>query len=220
MERKKLVIYGVGRYAEYANYVFDHDSPYQIEGFCIESTYSSAQKNIRSYPVFPFEELSIIKPPDNHVLFIAVGDNLIRKRIWENAKTMGYDFASYISSKALYWPDLQVGNNCFIGEGSVLQPSVIIDHNSILFSSQLGHHSAVGQHTLLSACVLGGNVKVGSLSFLGMSSTIKENCTVGERNFIGMGSVISKNTPDDAVYSTPGASKRKLKFEDLLKRMK
>ena len=220
MSGKKLIIYGVGRYAEYANYVFDHDSPYQIEGYCIESSYSSTHNTIGNYPVFLFEELNSIKPPDEYVLFIAVGNNLVRKRVWENAKAMGYGFVSYISSKAMYWPDLQVGDNCFIGEGSLLQPSVKIGSNSILFSSQLGHHSQVGEHALLSASVLGGNVNIGSLSFLGMNSTIKENCKVGERNFIGMGSIVSKNTPDNAVYSTPGAIKRKLKFEDLLKRMK
>ena len=220
MKEKKLIIYGIGKFAEYVYYVFSEDSSYKVCGFCIESSYKNQNSiDLHGQPLVSFEELEKSFPPEEFDLFIAVGNNLIRERLFALAKSRRYTMATYVSSKATVWENLQCGENVFIDEGTMLQPFIEIGDNTILFSCSIGHHCQIGRHALLSACTLGGNVKIGSFSFLGMNSAVKENCTVGEKNFIGMGCIIAGNTSADAVYSTPVASKRNLKFEDLLKRI-
>ena len=55
MPKKKLIIYGTGSFAEYVSYVFENDSPYEVCGFCMESSV----KNPNQHHLFgkPFAEL-------------------------------------------------------------------------------------------------------------------------------------------------------------------
>lgn len=214
MENKKLVIYGVGRFAEYASFVFENDDKYEVVGFCMETSYLEKFPDMKNKGIFSFETIEDRFLPQEHDLFIAVGNNLIRERIYITAKDKGYKLATYISSEAKYWNNLKIGDNCFVGEGSVLQPFTEIGNNSILFSARTGHHSNIGHHVLLSACLLGGNVKIGDYSFLGLHSTVKENTMIGNKNIIGMGVVIAKDTEPNEIYSAPPAKKRNITFQE------
>src|SRR5690606_35286031 len=167
--KKKLFIYGVGGLAEYAGYVFENDSDFNLSGFCIERTYIDQHPEI-SETTQVFEEIEQELQNSNVFLFIAVGNNLVRERIYNLAKQKEIKLASYISSKASTWPNMKIGDNCFIGEGSVIQPFVKIGNNSILFGARLGHHTMVGDHALLSGPTIGGNVHIGNLTFIGLNA--------------------------------------------------
>ncbi|UJH91330.1 acetyltransferase [Antarcticibacterium sp. 1MA-6-2] len=216
MQKKKLIIYGIGRFARYAAYVFNTDSSYIVDSYSVESSLIENKSDFfdSSLEYTPFEQLNQVKSPQEHLLFISVGNNLVRERLYLAAKQQGFELATYISSKASTWPNLDVGENCFIGEGSVLQPFVKVGSNSILLSSRLGHHTEVGQHTLLSGTLLAGNVKVGDYSLLGLNSAIMENIKIGARNILGMGTVITSDTEDNAIYTAPASVKRSTTFQE------
>ena len=216
MKKRKLIIYGIGRFAEYAAYVFENDSSYEVTAFCMEQAYLDTQLiSDKTENIIPFEKLLEKFKSEDHDLFIAVGNNLVRERIFNSAKQKGYKLATYISSKASTWDNLKIGENCFVGEGCALQPFIIIGNNNILFSTHAGHHSNIGNHTLLSGTFLAGNVTVGNYSFLGLHSSIKENIKIGSKNIIGMNSAITANTDDNSVYTAPTAIKRKITFQEL-----
>lgn len=215
MKKRKLIIYGVGRFAEYAAYVFEKDSLYDVTDFCMEQAYLDKQLiSNTTENIIPFEKLQGKFKPEDYDLFIAVGNNLVRERIFNSAKQKGYKLATYISSKASTWDNLKIGENCFVGDGCVIQPFSIFGNNNLLFSTIVGHHGNIGNHTLLSGSILAGNVTVGNYSFLGIHSAIKENIKIGSRNIIGMNSAITVNTDDNAVYTAPTAIKRKITFQD------
>ena len=214
---KKLVIYGTGRYAQYAQYVFDHDTNYDVVAFCIESSYHKAE-SFSQRRLIPFNEMEVHFPPESYNLFIAVGENDIRTRIYNEALERKYVLASYVSSKAITWTNLKLGKNCFIGEGSTIQPFVEIGDNCILFAANIGHHSRIGNNVLLSSMTLGGNVEVGNNCFLGMNSTVAQNVKVGKNTIIGMGCSISQDTSHHSVYSAKGTSKRKISSDEVSKR--
>lgn len=215
MKKRKLIIYGIGRFAEYAAYVFEKDSPYEINGFCMEQAFLDKKLiSDKTENIIPFEKLQEKFKPEDYDLFIAVGNNIVRERIFNSAKQKGYKLATYISSKASTWDNLKIGENCFVGEGSVLQPFTEIGNNSILFGVRTGHHSRIGDHTLLSGCTIGGNVEIGNFSFLGLNSTVKENTKIGDCNIIGMDTAINSNTNANEIYSAPTAIKRKITFQD------
>ncbi|AFC25012.1 acetyltransferase [Saprospira grandis] len=204
----QLIIYGCGRFAAYAAYVFQLDSPYQIVAHCIEQKYLANAK--ADYPIIPLEELPNSFPPSTTAVFIALGNIKERKRLFHYFKEKGYTLASYCSSKADVWPNLQFGENVFIGEGSDLQPFIQLADNCILFGARLGHHCQIQAHTLLSGCTLAGNVTVGQGSFLGLQSAVQQNVQIGQYNIIGMGAIISQDTPDYAIYQAAPSQKRNL----------
>lgn len=216
MKKKKLFIYGVGGLADYAGYVFENDSDYEVAGFCIEKNY--LKKNpVDSTETKVFEEIEEELLQENTFLFIAVGNNLIRERIYTMAKKKGIKMATYISTKASTWANLETGDNCFIGEGSVIQPFVKIGSNSILFGARIGHHCALGNHILLSGPTIGGNVKIGNFSFLGLNTVVLQNLEIGPKNIIGMGVAIKASTGEGEVYSSATFIKRKVQFDDISK---
>lgn len=209
MAKKKLIIYGTGKFAEYVQYVFNHDSEYEVVAFCIEKSLLRTEK-FREKSLFDFDLITQEFPPQNASLFIAVGNNIIRERIFAKAKQKGYFLASYISSKSSHWENLQFGENVFVDEGCVLQPFITIKDNSILFTSQIGHHTQIGKSSLLSGCKTGGNVKIGNHCYIGLNASIKQNLHVADHCIIGMGCIIEKDTGLKQVYTHKGTIKREI----------
>ncbi len=214
MKNKKLIIYGIGRFAEYVGYVFENDSDYEVVAFCIEEKYLES-KSFNDKPLLKFESLDSSYPPDQYSLFIAVGNNEIRKKIFKQSVFKGYNLASYISSKSKFWDNLVAGTNVFIDEGCVLQPFISISDNSILFTSSLGHHTQIGKHSLLSGSKTGGNVIIGENCYIGLNASIKQNIKIGDNTIVGMNCAIERDTSAYDVYSNKGTVKRKLNSAQL-----
>ena len=199
------------------SYVISQDSVYEVSAFCVEADFKidNVQK-LGSLPIVDFENLEQDFPPDEYQLFIAIGNNWARERIFKISKRKNYSFISYLSSKAILWKNLKFGENVFIGEGSTIQPFVSIGNNTIVLGAKIGHHSTIGNNILLSGCYLAGNVRIGDNSFLGLNSIVKQNTIVGRNNIIGMSSNIIKNTNDNEVYSNrKTTSKRVIPSERL-----
>ena len=209
---KRLIIYGNGKLAQYVGYVFDNDTNYDVVAYCIEEKLLK-ESTFDSKPLVKFENLNDTYPPKSYHLFIAVGNNIIRKRLYNHSKKIGYSLAKFISSKTVYWKDLIYGENTFIDEGCKVHPYVEIGNNCFIMFSTIGHHTKIGDHNLISVSTLGGNVRVRNESYLGMNSVIKQNVVIADKNIIGMGCVIENSTPENSVFSNKGTAKRDISYD-------
>jgi len=204
-----VVIFGTGKHAEMVHYLFTHDSPYQVAAFCVGQTYlPAAGSHLLGLPVVAFEDLASHYPASAYHLHIAVGQPKARRHIYEQVKAAGYSFASYISSRAIVWPDLVVGEHVFIDPTSGMHPYVTIGDNTMLIGVKIGHHSIIGSNILMSGTTVGGNARIGDDTFAGMGAVINENVRVGRNNIIGAGALIGKHTDDNAVYTGEYSKKR------------
>ncbi len=219
MKNKKLIIYGIGKFAEYIKYAFTHDSPYEVKAFCIESSYLSQLKTqSEELEILNFDSLEKEYSPKDYHLFIAVGNDSVRERIFKDAKRKGYSIASYVSSKAIIWKELIIGENVFISEDTAMQPFVEIGDNTLIIGAKIGHHCTIGKNVLLSLTFIGAEASIGNNSFVGLNSVIKPGTKIGNQNIIGMGCNITRNTNDGEVYSAPSAIKRKVSYRDISKK--
>ena len=203
---KKVVIFGIGAFAEIAYYYLKNDSEYEIVGFSANKKFIS-QANFCGLPVIPFEEIEKKFPPKEYDMFIAIvytNVNKIREQIYNEAKTKGYNLINYVNSKAIIWDGIKMGDNCFILENVVIQPFVTIGNNVIIWSgNHIGHHSKIADHCFITShVVISGNVEIGSNCFLGVNSTIRDGITIAPECVIGAGSVILKDTKQKQVFST------------------
>jgi len=173
-------------------------------GFSVESAYFKKQK-LFGLPIVPFERLED-QFDANQVEFYAAlvynQLNRLRARLYESAKAKGYRPASYISSRAFVWRNVQLGEHCFIFEDNTIQPFVKIGDNCVLWSgNHIGHHSSIGNHCFISShVVISGFVNVGDFVFLGINSTISNNVTIAKDCWIGPGVTIKKNTLEGQLY--------------------
>lgn len=111
-------------------------------------------------------------------------------------KKLGYKLVSYVSTKSVFWKDLNMGDNCFILENQTIQPTVKIGNNVIIWSgNHLGHGAVIKDHCYISShVVISGHSVIGKRSFLGVNSTIKDFVTLGQETFVTMGALVTQNT--------------------------
>lgn len=215
--KSKLLIYGIGKFAEYLAFLFSNDSKYEVIGYCIEENYLKSNKVksiINNLHVYSFENVTN-EITDDFDIFIAIGNNDIRARIFKKAIELKLSFANYISSKATIWENFDNARNIFIGEGSIIQPYVNIGDNTFIIGGRIGHHCNIGNHVLMTGNTIGGNATIGNFCYLGMNSTIKQNLAIAQNTVIGMGCNLEKNTNPYEVYSNKGTTKRKVDSKQL-----
>jgi len=200
-KERKLVIVGDSPWAQVAYEYFTHDSIYEVVAFSVESPFLQ-RTTLLGLPVVPFETLEQVYDPADHWFLAALvfrDRNRLRARLYAAAKAKGYRPASYLSSRAIVWPSVQIGEHCFICESTVLQPFTTIGDNVVVGpGSLLGHHSRLGNHVFLSGNVtVAGLVSVGEYAFLGLNSTIIDPVVVGDRCIVGAAALVLADVPED-----------------------
>ncbi len=193
---KKLVIYGCGSIAEVADFYFGTDSDYEVCAFTNASEFIDG-KVFRDRPVVAFEDVEKYYPTADYDMFIAVGyakTNQVRQQRFAEARAKGYNCATYISSRAMYY-GTPVGENCFILENNVIQPFVKIGNNVTLWSgNHIGHHSEIKDHCFISShVVVSGLCRIHENCFLGVNSTLRDNVELGKFTVVSSGAIVMKN---------------------------
>ena len=125
---KPLIIFGTAEMASLAKFYFTHDSDHKVIAFTADDEYVVEDK-FEGLPVIPFGEIKKRYGPDQFMMHVALSYmklNQLRAAKYEQAKAAGYRLVSYISSKATTWPDLNIGDNCFILEDQTIQPTVTL----------------------------------------------------------------------------------------------
>ena len=206
---RRVVLFGVGQVADLAHFYLTHDSPHEVVAFSQHGARMKAT-SYRGLPVVPFEEVVATYPPDGFAMFISIGYSRmskVRQGIYEEAKAKGYELVSYVSSSAITWPGLEIGDNCFIQEKNVIQPFARIGADVVMWSgSHVGHESTIGDHCFVSShVVISGNVTIEPNCFLGVNATLRDGITIGRESVIGAGVLITRNVKPMSVYAGQAA---------------
>lgn len=200
---KPLVIFGSAEIAELAKFYFENDSEYRVAAFTVDDDFVVADR-LQGLPLVPFSEVAKHFPPAEFEMHVALSYarlNRLRQEKYEQAKGAGYRLASYVSSKSVTWPDLSIGDNCFILENQTIQPAVRIGNNVMIWSgNHLGHGTQIEDHVYIAShAVVSGHCKIGARSFLGVNITLRDFCTLGTECFVAMGADVARDMPDGAV---------------------
>ena len=204
IKRKKLVIIGDSAFAEVAYECFTHDSSYEVVGFSVESSYLSMNEMF-GLPIISFENIEDHFSPDEVEFYAALVYsqlNRLRTRLYKAAKAQGYKPASYISSRAFVWNNVEIGEHCFIFENNTIQPFVRIGSNVVLWSgNHIGHHSTIQDNCFIAShVVVSGFCDIGRSTFIGVNATLANNIVIGEDNWIGPGVTIVRNTEPNQLF--------------------
>ncbi len=203
-KQRKLIIVGDSSFAQIAYEYFTHDSSYAVAAFSVERLYLK-QTELFGLPIVPFDELTQRYHPNEYDVYIAIVYtqlNRLRTRLYLQAKQWGYGMASYVSSHAFVWPNVKLGEHCFIFENNVVQPFVEMGNNIILWSgNHIGHHSVIQDNCFVSShVVISGHCNIGKNCFFGVNSTVANQVNILEDCVVGAGSLIMRDTLAGAVY--------------------
>lgn len=211
---RKLVIVGDSAFAEVAFEYFSRESRYEVVAFAVEQAYLKRDR-LMGLPVVPFEHLRDRFAPADHDVYVAIVYtqlNRLRARLAHAAKEAGYALASYVSPHAFVWPNVVVGEHCFIFENNVVQAFTTIGDNVVLWSgNHIGHHSKIEDNVFVSShVVISGFCEVGVSSFLGVNVAVANNVKIAPDNWIGPGVVIARDTKPGELYRSPEAELAKV----------
>lgn len=160
-------------------------------------------KNVHHWPVVGgLQDLIEANMPS----IVAVGDNHIRKRIFQKLEANGVELqtlihpSACISQYALIGVGTAIMANCVvnpfatIGKACIINSSAIIEHDC-----KLSNYIHVSPNTALA-----GKVSIGELTWIGLGSSIKQCVAIGNECTIGAGSVVISNIPNNSLgYGVP-----------------
>lgn len=132
--------------------------------------------------------------------FIAIGDNLLRKKIYENLLQNNVVPANAIHPSAIIDPSANISKAAvMISAGVTINPLATIETGAICNTGCIIEHEClVGEFAHIGpGAVLCGNVKIGSGTFVGANAVIKQGINIGNHTMIGAGSVVVKDVADN-----------------------
>ena len=200
----KVVIFGAGDIARLAHYYFTHDSKHKVAAFTVDQKYIKDASFLK-LPLVAFEDVAKRYPPQDYKMFVAMSYakmNKLRAEKYYQAKGLGYDLVSYVSSRCSLLTDYPVGDNCFILEDNTIQPFVKIRNNITLWSgNHIGHDSTIDDHCFLAShIVVSGHVYIHPYCFIGVNATLRNSIEIAPETLIGAGAIIMKSTEPKGVY--------------------
>lgn len=143
-------------------------------------------------------------------VFVAIGDNALRKKLYNMAFTNGNVIATLIHPKSIVSKLAQVQSGTLICASANINPFAAIGNGVIINSGAIIEHECeIGSFSHIApGAVLLGNVKIGSLCFIGANSVVKQGISICDNVTIGMGAVVTKDITEPGTYI--GSPARKL----------
>jgi len=200
----KVIVFGIAEFAEIAHYYLTMDSEHEVVAFCVNENFLPKKKYFKNLPIVTFENVENLYPINEYHFLAPMTSkkmNILREQVYNSIKDKGYNLISYISSKSVI-NDSIIGDNCFILEGTMIQPFTRIGNNVMISANcYVGHHAEIKDHVTISGQVaVEGKCVIGENSFLGVNSTIRNRIILAKGTLVGLGTVISKNTEKWSVY--------------------
>jgi sugar O-acyltransferase (sialic acid O-acetyltransferase NeuD family) len=216
---RELIIVGAGETAEIAYEYFTHDSPHTVSAFAVEEAYLT-RREVCGLPVIALERLVEHYPPDRFGAYVAVSFtslNRVRRRLFGIVKGLGFRCESYVSSRALVWPNAVIGENCFLFESCVVQHHAQLGDDITMWTgATITHRCVIGSHCFIaSSAVINGLTRIGERCFIGANSSIADHLSVAEDTVVGMGAVVTKSIeePGGVWVGNPARRLEKSAFE-------
>lgn len=128
-------------------------------------------------------------------IFVAIGDNFLRKGMLNSLSKNGFNMPNMIHDTAIIDEDAIIGEGNFIGANVNIGPGVQIGNGNIINNlANIDHESKIGHWNHLSpSSVICGRVVIKNLTWIGANSTVIDGLEVAEKTIIGAGSVVIKS---------------------------
>lgn len=139
-------------------------------------------------------------------IIVAIGQNSIRARIFDQIKQEGERVVNVIHPAARIAFDVKLGNGITILAGAIVNTGTVVEDNVILNTAcSVDHHGFIGKHAHLAPGVhLGGRVTIGEGTLVGVGAAVIPGQQIGKWSVIGSGSCVISKIPDFVtVVGTP-----------------
>ena len=137
-------------------------------------------------------------------IFISIGDNAARARVYERVRAEGWRVVNLIHPSAMIAPSVILAEDA----GILALPYVVVNAAALIERGVILNTACVVEHE----CVVGefshisvgakcaGNVRLGRGCFLGMNSSVLPNLILADGSTLGAGGVLTKSVQSGGVF--------------------
>ncbi len=142
-------------------------------------------------------KLSDLRNNPHDAVVVGIGDNDIRRRLFDELSRQGENHATVIHPRATVARDVKLGRGTVVFAGVVVNTGSKIGDNVILNTGcTIDHECEIKSHShICPGAHLGGTVRIGEGAFIGIGSTILHNKSVGDWAVVGGGGVVIRDVP-------------------------
>ncbi|WP_138227199.1 acetyltransferase [Paenibacillus algicola] len=192
MAREKVVVVGGGGHAKVVIDILQENAEFhEILGF---TSLDFKGESLLGVPYLGDDSMmTTLRDVDSFI--VAIGDNSLRKKIYQSLSKVGLRPINVISKKAYVSPHASLGQGVVICPGSVINPSAVL-HDNVIVNTLAGvdHDCVLNSHCHVGpGASLAGGVVVGEGAFVGMKSSILPERLIGEWSVLGAGAVVIKD---------------------------
>lgn len=193
--RKKILVLGTSNYAHVVAEIIAETPGFQMTGFVENLDRSKCVQSISGFPIYWIDDAASLT---NDCLAICCLGTVHRSRYIEQARRLGFRFATVIH------PTARVPVSAVIGQGCLIEPGVILsthtrlgDHVRINRGATIGHDTVLGEYcTVQPGANIAGRCTFGEGVYVGIGATVVDNLTVGRLSVIGAGAVVIQDLPE------------------------
>lgn len=120
---------------------------------------------------------------------------IVRERLYNRYRELGFNFQTVISPSAYISPSAQIGAGTVIQHGASISSNVIIGNLvKINVNANIMHDCVIDDLvTIAPNAVLLGKVKVSKRSYIGANATLLPKCSLLSDVIVGAGAVVTKD---------------------------
>ena len=188
--KEKIILVGGGGHCYSVIDVIEQENKYEIIG--IVDIKENIGKKVLDYEIIACDDdlEELLKICKKAVITIGhIKTNELRKKLFEKAKNIGFDFPNIIS------PLAYVSKHSFIDEGTVIMHHALVNANTKIGKNCIINTKALIEHDCIvednchisTASIINGGVIVKNDSFVGSNSTSKQSIEIS--GFVKAGSL-------------------------------
>ena len=214
MEKQKCIILGAGGQCRVILSLLQEDNARYLPVGIIDNIIHKNEE-ILSIPVLG--EINLLEKyyqDGIKNIFLAIGDNIKRKVMFDSVKSAGFDCPNLISDKA------NVSQSVELGEANIICPFVNVgpqakigNNNLINTHSTIEHETVIQSHCHVAPMtVVSGRTLLGDFVFLGAGTTIIDKISIVSNTSVAAGSVVINDIegPGYIYAGAPAKIKKKI----------
>ncbi len=173
------------------------ESGEKVMGF-LDDDKDKAGMSIDGYPVLG--DLSWLNGKKGIVLALGIGNNLVRRKVFEMAVAKKIKVISAIHPKAIISRTVKISEGVVVMPGAVINTGVIIGKGVVVNTSASVDHDCILNDfcQIWPGATLAGSVIVGENSYIGAGASVIQNIKIGKDVIVGAGAVVIRNVSDNS----------------------
>ena len=195
---KDLIVIGSGGQARSVIDIVMLNNQLNISGILDINFEGDIEEKILGVPVLGgMESLKKISP-EKTAIFLAIGDNKIRKKISQIIEGRGFKSVNIVHPQAYVSKEALIGNGNFVGAFANVGPGVKVGNYCLLNTlSNLEHEVSVGNFCQFGpGAMVCGRSSISDNVFVGAGGIVIDKISISAGVVIGAGAVVTKNLSD------------------------